>query len=637
METQELQQFEQIGEGRFKKVYAGYHADHGPVALLRIPGDTESNELRMLGELSRIEESFMYFPEIFAAKEDPSGDVLLAQEISTLGSVRSMLMEPDSSPLLTPIHRLNIAAQLAAAVDFLERACVIHTDIACRNVLLFQLDEEPEFTTAKLTDFGFAKQLPSGVDQITCKQPQATRWCAPETVASNTWSYMTDVWSLGASLWELFAGGAAPWKRFSKRADVAKRLRALASCEVGDVVDLSEEFPLNFSDSYPLAAHKALFSCLRVDPVARAPACCVAHVLEELVDLSDMFDGQFDKIDEGLDMVKGAMSASSVPLDTSNSSEQAPRIQERSRVRRGSPDPVCEAPRNASTTSPASSSHTYNPESPAAVETRSSNQKVVSPPRTSSLSQATLEARRQHKSCFEPSRQDDTATAGWRQQSARSSQGHGLMDESASARGGSVTIWTPGQSGVASTPLASTPLLASTPVASTPLLSTPSTADTPTKTSKTRPHERVMPLKPPVKAEGHFDALKAFLSSPEAARSLSRDDLAAMRQEVAAAQVREAYWSGVSSQREGVEDDGCKIVPLEQLGTVAWKAQEAPVGTGKWTLWSFLNPALRREDFSSELEARAALNARERTPGVPPCVLKGPSGMVLASSSWHAV
>jgi len=300
----------QIGQGRFKNVYAGRHKQHGPVAVLRIPSDNKRNEVRMLALLAKMDNSFLFIPEVFGARQDPSGDLIVAQELSMLGSLRSVLQDADLAPMLTPQHRLVVAAQLAGAIGFLEAARIVHTDIACRNVLLFQLEEDaPEVTSAKLTDFGFAICLPPDADHVIHRHPQATRWCAPETVMSNKWSDKTDVWSLGIALWELFSGGATPWMSLSKRSEVAQQLRELApdeshseatmtrrtprSCPQRELTKrlrefscrdiISEAFPAPEEGVYPSVAHTTVLSCLRVDPVMRMPASSVAPVFLDIV------------------------------------------------------------------------------------------------------------------------------------------------------------------------------------------------------------------------------------------------------------------------------------------------------------------------------------------------------------------
>jgi len=157
-------------------------------------------------------------------------------------------------------------------------AC-IHTDLACRNFLVFKLAQQPESTMVKITDFMNAICLPSNTCQTVRKMPQATRWCAPETVASNKWSYKTDVWSLGAALWELFAGGEVPWSCYSKRTDVAKRLLELAESPETSAADLNADFPAPESGECSPATRTALMSCLQPHARERPSARQLTAVL----------------------------------------------------------------------------------------------------------------------------------------------------------------------------------------------------------------------------------------------------------------------------------------------------------------------------------------------------------------------
>jgi len=167
---------------------------------------------------------------------------------------------------------------------------VVHTDLACRNFLVFKLEQEPENTKVKITDFMNALCLPAKAKHMIKKIRQATRWCAPETIVSNKWSYKTDVWSLGAALWELFADGEAPWKCHGKRSDIANRLRELVFDPDASVPDLSDDFPAPAS---PLlsAAHEALLSCLHPHPSFRPSAKQMTATFEQILqDLSKELD-----------------------------------------------------------------------------------------------------------------------------------------------------------------------------------------------------------------------------------------------------------------------------------------------------------------------------------------------------------
>lgn len=176
--------------------------------------------------------------------------------------------------------------------------------------------------------------------------------------------------------------------------------------------------------------------------------------------------------------------------------------------------------------------------------------------------------------------------------------------------------------------------------------STSSTIDTPTKLS---PHERsrsAAPTRISGTPERRFDALEAFLASPDAAKFIDRRQLTMMREEIAEAQVREAYWSGLPDTEEdelpfsmqgsvAVPASRGTTLPLTPLGGSSWRVRDHTStdtsGSGKWAVWTYKGPALHREDFSNEHEAWAALCNQSGAP----CVLRDPSGIARISTSWN--
>jgi len=277
----QLTVFTEIAQGRFKTVSSGCHCRHGKVAVLHYNSDKDKNEAHILGLVSKHGAYLAHIPQVFGTSRDKSC-FKLAQELSMFGSVRAVLREQELSSLVTLDHKLQMAAQFAEAASFLESLRIVHADLACRNFLVFQLDEDATATNVKLTDFMVALCLPANSDQMVKKMPMATRWCAPETVAGSTWSSKTDVWSLGATLWELFADGLVPWTSYTRRGDVSRKLQELAE-SLPSLTDLSEDFPMPESGMCPADVRTALMSCLQPNPRARPSSKQIASTLKQIV------------------------------------------------------------------------------------------------------------------------------------------------------------------------------------------------------------------------------------------------------------------------------------------------------------------------------------------------------------------
>jgi len=167
--------------------------------------------------------------------------------------------------------------------------------------------------------------------------------------------------------------------------------------------------------------------------------------------------------------------------------------------------------------------------------------------------------------------------------------------------------------------------------------------------------------------ESNFATLEAFLASAEARKTLSPQLLRAMKEEISSAHVRESLWDDTPSETEWEsedeteaesetesegacpsdegesesEDEYSPVLPrsrkfaLEPRGSNSWSVrQRASTDNGKWSLWTYVNPALRREEFTCESDARRALQLRMQMGNASPCVLRDPAGRVSAGRSW---
>lgn len=295
---------DKIGNGNFKKVCKGTFNARGSqeirdVVVLRYQKGArlrERREIELLSYLAGIPDSREFVPEVVGAC-DEFRDSLILQERASLGSLKMAISEGSSvAELISPMHRMYMAIQISFAIDFLGRHRIVHADLACRNCLLFVLDEEnPENTLVKVTDFGLAMQLPKGSTDIVLdeQQPHAVRWCAPEQLSHLVLSFATDAWSLGVTLWELFSGGRSPWVQTEKRAEVSAILRAMGQVgfEVQHVqqmqgpgakpwLGIDAEFPQ--PEDCPDAAHNIILSCLRPES-SRASVVEVGKAFERTV------------------------------------------------------------------------------------------------------------------------------------------------------------------------------------------------------------------------------------------------------------------------------------------------------------------------------------------------------------------
>ena len=110
---------------------------------------------------------------------------------------------------LPPAQAARLVADLARAVDAAHRQGVVHRDLKPANILMAGApDVLAGLCTPKITDFGLAKRLDSGVKTTTGFILGTPCYMAPEQAAGKVDEVESaaDVYSLGAILYELLTG-----------------------------------------------------------------------------------------------------------------------------------------------------------------------------------------------------------------------------------------------------------------------------------------------------------------------------------------------------------------------------------------------------------------------------------------------
>lgn len=300
---------DELGKGQFKRVCRGRHKRRD-VVVLKYSKSAPSKELEITLHLAS--KNRIFVPEVYGICVDKECTSVV-QELAPFGTMKMVLNSEQLKPRFTVAHQLKTAAQIARAMDYLESENVTHGDLSCRNILLFRLEDDPAMTLAKVSDFGLSNMLEDGADFEHKKQPRAVRWCSPETILENKLSHRADVWSLGATLWEMFSGGQDPWVNRPKRADVNDQLKALAEgAGLGGgggisgneaLAAVSDDFPR--PQGCPAAAHATVLACLRPDEFQRLRFTQIAERMDR-VNPQEEDEGQDGETSSGLVEADGA-------------------------------------------------------------------------------------------------------------------------------------------------------------------------------------------------------------------------------------------------------------------------------------------------------------------------------------------
>jgi hypothetical protein len=123
------------------------------------------------------------------------GVAYIAMEVLEGRSLQQMLRDPARLPLATIV---DVAAQVADALDHAQRFGIVHRDVKPANIMVSAAGR------AKLTDFGVA-HVPSSSMTQTGTALGSPKYMSPEQVTGQPIDPRSDIFSLGVVLYEMLA------------------------------------------------------------------------------------------------------------------------------------------------------------------------------------------------------------------------------------------------------------------------------------------------------------------------------------------------------------------------------------------------------------------------------------------------
>uniref|UniRef100_A0A8C5DJ43 Tyrosine-protein kinase n=1 Tax=Gouania willdenowi TaxID=441366 RepID=A0A8C5DJ43_GOUWI len=224
---EDLKWDESLGQGSFTRIYKGYRTD------IR-DGEKHCTEV-LLKELDACHKNC--WESFFES----------ASLMSQISHKHLLLVYG-----LNIYWKLDVAKQLASALNFLEEKNIVHGNICAKNLLLAREGDSSQGISPfiKLSDPGISLAM-LGKHVLLDRIP----WVAPEVlISSENLTLECDKWSFGATVWEVFNNGNSPLKGYNLKEkrrfyETFQRLPPSQWAELADLINHCMDYQADFRPS----------------------------------------------------------------------------------------------------------------------------------------------------------------------------------------------------------------------------------------------------------------------------------------------------------------------------------------------------------------------------------------------------
>ena len=105
-----------------------------------------------------------------------------------------------------PERALRLMRGICAGVGAAHRQGVVHRDLKPENIIVVAPDDDYEFETVRVVDFGFAKLVGDGSTSVASTVMGTPYYMSPEQCLGEPLDARSDVYSLGAMFYEMLSG-----------------------------------------------------------------------------------------------------------------------------------------------------------------------------------------------------------------------------------------------------------------------------------------------------------------------------------------------------------------------------------------------------------------------------------------------
>lgn len=194
-----------LGAGQFGEIWEGtWKQNITPVSVkIQVESTTTSKFVEEIELMKQFCHPNLMTLLAVCTQEEPI--CIVMEQIAHSSLLEHLIHAGHSSSLH---HLIDMALQVCSGMAYLESICVVHCDLAARNVLIAQ---DTYHLICKIANFGLARFLLQDVYEAPSGTTFSPKWAAPEVVLHSKFSLKSDVWSYGILLYEVMSRGSAPY------------------------------------------------------------------------------------------------------------------------------------------------------------------------------------------------------------------------------------------------------------------------------------------------------------------------------------------------------------------------------------------------------------------------------------------